>query len=79
MENSLVSDTGHRLEHTCMLIYTWFCIIQTYQKEDGIPQIAISAKIMQAILANLTRLDDSRISQGVPIAKACLKKLKDNH
>ena len=62
LENSLVSDTGHRLEHTCMLIYTWFCIIQTYQKDDGIPQIAISAKIMQAILANLTRLDDSRIS-----------------
>ena len=34
---------------------------------------------MKAIIANLARTDDSSFIQDVPIAKACLRKLKDNH
>ena len=34
---------------------------------------------MKGILSNLGRIDDSRFIQQVPITKACLRKLKENH
>lgn len=56
LELALKADVGHRLEHTCLLVYFWFCITQTYKLndvEESAPQIALSAKIIGAIVSNL--------------------------
>jgi len=63
------------------LIYIWYCLVQTY-RQSGLgstcPQIAISEKIINALIGHLSQTDDSRISNP-KVAKACLRKLKDDH
>ena len=40
LENSSVREQFMRLEHTCILVYTWYCVIQTFKdggcSKDGI-------------------------------------------
>lgn len=82
LENALVSDTERRLEHTCLLVYFWYCLIQTY-RESGLsgncPQIAISVKVINAIVNHLAKTEDSGMIKDVKFAKICLKKLKNDY
>ena len=49
---ALKSDFTNRLEHTCLLVYTWYCLVETF-KQSGLgetcPQIAVSANCLSSI------------------------------
>ena len=84
LENALVSDQPHRLEHTCILIFTWFCLVHSY-KDTGLAsandlclQINMSAKILNAIMNHLATRHDSYLS-SIKVTQACLKRLKEGH
>ena len=38
LESALADNTCHRLEYTCLLIFTWYCLVETYRL-SGLPEV----------------------------------------
>jgi len=81
-ERALCSEKTLRLEHTCLLVFTWYTLVYTFEQsglQEVCPSIHISAKILSALTAHLERRDDSPLIKRVPFACSSLKKLMSDH